>query len=261
MRVKITIEKIGKSEIIPYNYTVYLQAAIYHIIKSSDDSYAEFLHNTGYQSDIDKRNFKMFVYSDLIMGRRIPIANGFKVFNSRFEWYISSPIPDFLNNLVNGLFRHGHIFIGKEKFEFRSVETLAEPIYSSKMTFKCISPVTLTITRDNYGKIRQHYLRPEDGDLWTEAMYYNLSRKYYRIYGKLPDKDGFHFEFDLNYIERKGRAASRFLKFKRGQTEETDIKAVFAPFKIEGPPELIKTGYEAGFGARNSLGFGMAAVL
>lgn len=45
----------------------------------------------------------------------------------------------------------------------------------------------------------------------------------------------------------------------------TDIRGIkvrgwLAPFTVEGSPELIELGYEAGFGSRNSMGFGMAEV-
>jgi CRISPR-associated endoribonuclease Cas6 len=57
----------------------------------------------------------------------------------------------------------------------------------------------------------------------------------------------------LDEAARRGRRASVL----------TDIRGIkvrgwLAPFTIEGSPELIEIGYEAGFGARNSMGFGMA---
>jgi CRISPR-associated endoribonuclease Cas6 len=39
-----------------------------------------------------------------------------------------------------------------------------------------------------------------------------------------------------------------------------NIRGWLAPFTVEGSKELIELGYEAGFGSRNSMGFGMAEV-
>jgi CRISPR-associated endoribonuclease Cas6 len=33
-----------------------------------------------------------------------------------------------------------------------------------------------------------------------------------------------------------------------------------APFTLKGDTELMKIGYEAGYGEKNSMGFGMAKV-
>ena|GEM_PF-6212384 len=39
-----------------------------------------------------------------------------------------------------------------------------------------------------------------------------------------------------------------------------DDKAILAPFTARGPVELLQIGYEAGFGEKGSMGFGMAEV-
>jgi CRISPR-associated endoribonuclease Cas6 len=41
----------------------------------------------------------------------------------------------------------------------------------------------------------------------------------------------------------------------------TKIRGWLAPFTVEGSNELIRLGYETGFGARNSMGFGMAEAI
>lgn len=38
------------------------------------------------------------------------------------------------------------------------------------------------------------------------------------------------------------------------------IRGVMAPFTARGNVELLKLGYSAGFGEKNSLGFGMVEV-
>jgi CRISPR-associated endoribonuclease Cas6 len=41
----------------------------------------------------------------------------------------------------------------------------------------------------------------------------------------------------------------------------TLIRGVMAPFITTGSTELIRTGYEVGFGERGSMGFGCTTVL
>jgi len=44
---------------------------------------------------------------------------------------------------------------------------------------------------------------------------------------------------------------------KNIQFKQTNIIGFLAPFTVIGSPELIRVGYEAGFGEKGSMGFGM----
>jgi len=63
-------------------------------------------------------------------------------------------------------------------------------------------------------------------------------------------------EFDQEYLRRKGEGIYRLVDYKG-----TKIKAIMAPFVVRGSPELMEMGYEAGFGEKNSMGFGMVEVV
>ena len=261
MRIKIRLRAPRAPFYLPYNYQPLLQAVVYKIIARADKDYATKLHETGYWNIEDGKHYKMFVFSDLMLGKRYSKPDCLKVVNEQITWYISSPMEEFLQNIVNGFFKQGSIQIGEIRFDIETIETLAEPDFTSKMTFKCLSPVTVSTQIEKDGKLLLYYIRPHEHEAFSAAVKQNLINKYQRVHGKKPDDNKISFQFDAGYIERKGNRVSRLVTIKSGQKGETKIKGFTAPFTVTGSPELIKVGYEAGFGARNSLGFGMAEVI
>ena len=61
--------------------------------------------------------------------------------------------------------------------------------------------------------------------------------------------------FDQRYIDKREGRVTRLVDYKG-----IKIRGVISPFHVIGTPELIRIGYECGFGDKNSAGFGMADV-
>lgn len=102
--------------------------------------------------------------------------------------------------------------------------------------------------------INARFLSPEDD--WSETIRRNLLRKYQALYNLAPEDDRLSWTWGQEYLresERRRRCAS-VLTDIRG----IKIRGWLALFAVEGSTELIEIGYEAGFGSRNSMGFGMA---
>jgi CRISPR-associated endoribonuclease Cas6 len=81
-------------------------------------------------------------------------------------------------------------------------------------------------------------------------------RKYKLLYGKELDNSDFYFRFCQDYIQHKKGQIQKKIQYKNAE-----IIGFLAPFEIKCDPVLIQTGYEAGFGEKGSMGFGMAKVL
>jgi CRISPR-associated endoribonuclease Cas6 len=129
-------------------------------------------------------------------------------------------------------------------------ELVLAPEFKERMAFRALSPMTETIRAGE-----QHPSFLSLADDWSEIMQRNLLRKYEVLFGRQPDDTRLTFSWDKDYIasaERRGKRLS-VLRDIRG----TKIRGWLAPFVVEGSRELIELGYEAGFGARNSMGFGM----
>lgn len=105
--------------------------------------------------------------------------------------------------------------------------------------------------RETVKRLNCHYLRPwEDG--FSEAIKNNLIKKYKLIHGKDVADAAFSIKIDTEYMNRRSGKITKNINFKG-----TNIIGFMAPFEVTGNPELIRIGYEAGFGEKGSMGFGM----
>ncbi|MCK5504612.1 MAG: hypothetical protein KAJ10_05590 [Thermodesulfovibrionia bacterium] len=76
--------------------------------------------------------------------------------------------------------------------------------------------------------------------------------RYRLIHGKSPEGTDLQIKINSEYMNKKNGKITKNINFKG-----TNIIGFMAPFEVAGSPELIETGYEAGFGEKGSMGFGM----
>ncbi len=248
MRIKITCD-IGEGIHLPINYNYFLTGVIYQFLRESDPEYGHFLHQDGYK--VEKRRFKLFTFSQL-MAKPREIRGDQIHFRSPLTWYISSSQQPFLENFAAALMETGILRIGGHKLRVRDVEVLRQPRFGPQMTFRCLSPITMSTVRERYST--PYYCLPGDPQ-FSELVRQNLIRKYEAVYQQPPQEKSFAMTFDQAYIDKKEGRVTRLVDFKG-----TKIRGVVAPFHVIGTPELIRVGYECGFGDKNSIGFGMVEV-
>jgi CRISPR-associated endoribonuclease Cas6 len=250
----------------PYNYQYALHSAIYSLMNESSAEYSEFLHDNGYVKDGINKKFKLFSFSKLKFFPKKRDREGF--YNvKKIQFVFTSSMDESLKHLILGGFSSQKIklMLNGQKcvFTIVNVDIQPEPIFSNSEKFICLSPIAVaTIKIDENGKRKQHFLNymiPEERDRFVDNLKKNLIRKYETInnikYQNL--KYPFNFNFDINYIAKRKGNISKLMEFKN----KIKIKAMEAPFSIEADPELIKIGYECGWGEKNSAGFGCVAQI
>lgn len=248
MRIKITCD-IGEGIRLPINYNHFLSGVIYQFLRESDPEYAHFLHQDGYE--VENRRFKLFTFSQLRAKREI---RGEQIhFHSPLTWYVSSSQELFLANFAAALMEAGILQIKHHKLRVKDVEVLRQPRFGPQMTFRCLSPITMSTKRERDGT--PHYCFPDDPQ-FSELVRQNLIRKYEAVYRHPPQEKSFAMTFDQAYIDKREGRVTRLVDFKG-----TKIRGVMSPFHVIGTPALIHIGYECGFGDKNSMGFGMVEVL
>lgn len=238
---------------IPFDYAHALAAVVYGFLDSASHDYARFLHDEGYRSG--KKRFKLFTFSQLLIPQREIVPGGLRGLSSEISWQISSPISEFVEHLAQGLLSLGRMRLGENEFGIERVEVLPAPRFSSEMRFRLLSPLVVAVGSEREGKFGAQYLRADDPQL-SEALRKNLLKKFVLVHGREPASREFSMEFDRDYLRRKAEGIYRLVDYKG-----TKIKAIMAPFAVRGSPELIAMGYDAGFGEKNSMGFGMAEVI
>jgi CRISPR-associated endoribonuclease Cas6 len=217
MRIKLTLFPANGKVILPVNYNYFLTSLIYKIIHNSSEDYSRFLHDEGYRLGESKKGFKLFTYS-MLTSNKFKIGGDNIIFlNSHVQWQISSPLDNFIQHLVTGVFAEGEeIEIGSinNRFLIERVETLPSPEFKGMMKFTCLSPVTVSkvaglngLSGSNSlnglnGPFKCHYLRPwEDG--FTEAIKNNLIKKYKLVHGKDIEDSEFKLKINTDYMNRK----------------------------------------------------------
>lgn len=158
MRIKITLASCSKGAI-DFNYQQQIQGLIYKgFLAKSNPEYASSLHKHGYVYERDKW-FKLFVFSGIIFDKPIKVIgsnrsnssssfnglnglnglnclNGFlfhaspsNPFTFSFSFQIASPVNEFIQHLIDGIFRQGHeIELGTQCLNVHRVETLPDPL-------------------------------------------------------------------------------------------------------------------------------------
>ena len=245
MRIKIklsTPEETG----IDLNYNYYLSSVVYELLRKSNTQYSARLHESGYI--LGGRKFKLFTFSSLFP-RKYSVDGSTLYIKEGAEFYIASPMSEFVLHLADGLLSAREVRICNSKFYIETVEVLPQPAFKRETRFICLSPFTSMTVEEVEGEKKAVPCVPGSFK-FAENIKNNLLRKYHLINGKLPDDLSFEISFKQSDLEKYGKG--KLIKFK-----ETFVKAYLIPFTIKGSIELMKVGYECGIGEKNSAGFGM----
>jgi len=253
MRLKITFSQGKQCQLIPINYNYYISSFLYRTIESADSKYSEWLHDTGYSSG--SKSFKYFTFSGLHIPERELVHNKFiNILSPKIELTVSMLSDKAVESFVIGMFEKKKLKIfnnvTESEFDINMVERLPDPEYSNWMSFRTMSPLVISKNVIYKDKPSAKYLSPEDEDY---ELYFrkNLQEKYAtyptKTSGEIPE---------LESIEHNGEVKSRLITIREGMPEETKVKGYIFSFTLKGSPELMKLGYEAGFGNLCSLGFG-----
>ena len=261
--LKLTSDN-SKQVSINSNYA--LSSAIYKLLKFSSPEFATFLHETGYFAN--EKVYKLFTFA--INYESTELHNGCLNLKSPKAFLnISSPIVDgFVKNFVIGTFNLQRIEIYSEyiqtKFRIDQAEFIPAPNFYDLMHFKLASPIVLSTNRMNGTAKEKYYFRYDDDiNELNRVFEKNLVNKYEAVHNKPYQGSGITLEWDNDYIQqaiKKKKRLSKKVSILKEVNNPLDIIGIFCPFTLKGDVELMKIGYECGFGENNSMGFGMVVA-
>ena len=245
MRFRISLHPEKDKFKLPYNYNYPLASAIYSFLGRGDASFSDFLHDEGFYHD--GKTFKLFTFSPLFCSQRKAVKDGLLI-KGKIDWFISSPREEFVSGLARGILQQGFLSFRDQRLIVEQVEVLSQPSFQSRMSFRTLSPIVVsTGDMNSNGKFHKTYLSPEEPE-FGRILEANLRRKYKACYGEEPSPEG----ISLKLLRTP---QSKLLDYKG-----IKVRGWFMHFIAQGNPDLIKIGYEAGFGENNSAGFGMVEV-
>jgi len=255
--------RANSSDKISFNYNYSLSAAIYKLLQFGSPEFSTFLHDKGYVSN--NKTYKLFTFG--LQLEKTSSNNKFlKLESPNAYLYISSPlVDDFIKNFVIGTFENQKIEIFSEglktKFNIVTSEIIPEPMFKSEMKFKMITPMVLSSQIQFNGKLNTYYYRVEDDiENINKIFNQNLINKYETIYKKSYEGNGLKLTWDYDYLlkaSKENKKLTKKVSIMKDYESPIEIIGMFCPFKLKGDVELIKVGYEAGFGSQNAMGFGL----
>lgn len=253
MRFKLTLKVqphvLGRE--LPINYQYELSAAIYRILSLSDKGYSLWLHENGFVTE--GKRFKLFTFSNLIVPQygidkqrqRLIIKS------DTIEWYISFLPEKSTQQFIEGVFRQQSFRIADKlsgvEFLVREVQVMPPLNYQEEMCFETLSPVCVSQRREDNKLI---YLSPADS-CYVQGLLTGLLARYKAYYGKEYEGEVY---CDFQVLNEPKPV---LVKIKVGTPQQTFVKGYRYRFKARLPEDLMRIGYESGWGEKGAIGFGM----
>ena len=255
MELHLTLSICGGTTL-PVNYQYPLSSWIYKVIGQADAGYADFLHKSGFR--YESRRFKMFTFSQLDTRPYRVVGNRMTLLGKEISLTVRFAVDSSMEHFVSGLFMQQRLRLGdmydRVDLEVSRVETIAPPAFRETMTYRCLSPVCASLARADRSA---EYLTPES-PAFGQSLMRNLLHKHAAlamaddtVSGEFPD---FRFRL-LNTPRKKG------IHIKDHTAGHTQVIGHLFHFELTAPVELHELGYDAGFGEKNSMGFGCVEVV
>lgn len=256
MELRLKLSRVDGSEL-PVNYQYYISSWIYNVIAQADAGHSTFLHDRGYEFGF--RTFKLFTFSHLDIRPFQIVGNKIRVLGNEMILIVRFLVDASLETFVKGLFieQQGFIGSGPNRVDFRvtSVDVIAKPQFKETMRYRCLSPMVVSTRRDD-GSVA--YLDPLDRR-FASAFVQNLIRKHHAVsvYNEIALEDDWSsYPFSLRVI---GLPRKKGVTIKEGLPDQTKVIGHLFNFELRAPEILQEIGYYAGFGEKNSMGFGCVA--
>lgn len=250
MRLRIKFG-IKPGSMVDFNYQWPLSSMVYSCMSKAAPYFTRTLHDSGFPQ-LNGPSFKFFTFSTLWAGKgKTRIEKGKLVFDTdHLIWRFGTPIPVVSTLFAEGLLSAKQVRIADLEAEVMEVSNEGSPdLGKGSASFSCISPLVASEADEKLG---HRYLTPDQVSFWA-IVENNLYKKWETLHGTAP-KDKVLFKPDHDYISSRNTGKKITIK------ERYIVKGHLVPFSVEGPPELLSLGYYAGFGSRNSLGFGMVEI-
>lgn len=237
----------NKAKCLPIDYQYMQSAVIYHILGSSDEKYATWLHDNGYQLAGGKR-FKLFCYSRFGFEKYRVNSNEHTIrfTGDRVDWTISFLQEKSTQEFVQGLFNGTKFTIGNRahrvSFQVASLESFPSRPFSDTETYSAKSPVCIR----EHIQGRTQYLSPTDAH-YSAAILKGLLSRYEALHVKPFDGDTSNFRFELLPGD---------VKHKLVEIKGINVRGYIYDFRLTAPPELQHIAYDGGIGEECSQGFG-----
>jgi CRISPR-associated endoribonuclease Cas6 len=255
LRIQVILTK-EKGNLLPINYKYELSSWIYKVLHRGNPDFSDWLHSQGYT--FEKRRFKLFTFSDLFGFEYVIKKDRLMIQSNEVQLILGFRIDEAVQHFIEGLFKNQKMGLGDKHsqvdFIVSRIERLPDPVFNKTVSFETLCPMIISKPRDQNGTYGAEYLSPEHAE-FAERLFNNLEKK--AIAEIHTNTSGvFSFESTPKQFELLSKPKRKKITVKAHTPRQTELIGYEFRYRITAPTQLIEIGYDAGFGEKNSLGFG-----
>lgn len=265
MRIQLKLKALQEKEF-PYNYNFRLFEEVFNLFQLGSSDFINYLQKIGYKQA--GKPFKFFTFA-LHFENVLRRGNKLVLRSNNAHLIVSFPpiLNEYIGSFSDDKLTDREIKISATQpsavLNVRNIELVPEPEFSDMMRFVPLTPLVVSARKEIKGKpITKFYTFTDHVMEVNRLITEGLNHKYNQIYNKDAPPEGVKIFWDRAFIEEKLNEKKRItaqFSLDMGR-KKTTVKGSMIPFAVRGNKELIKLGYQCGFGHMNSLGFGLVDV-
>ncbi len=261
MRFKIDFKLPGEGPYsIPLNYQREISSWIYKMLHFQNQDFKNWLTENKYLDN--NGEYKLYTFSDVDFGPAKLQGERMIIKNNQAVLYLSFYAPKEITSFIISIFKEQEFKIGdstgKTTIKIEDLSEIAVPDFSklnNKVAFSCISPILIA----DRGNSSETFLSPDEKD-FDKAFFKNLMFKYANMVKHMKENSGGLANLSDLRFKLTGKPKTKIVKIKLDTPHHKAVKGYMFDFEIKAPVELLKIGYDSGFGELNDLGFGCCEV-
>ncbi|MCB1157143.1 MAG: CRISPR-associated endoribonuclease Cas6 [Leptospiraceae bacterium] len=250
MRFILKLKNIPGERILPINYQYELASWIYSVLAQGDKNYAKNLHSK------KESAYKLFTFSKLKTPEVQVYEDRLILFSEYSSFEISFLEEKTGKTFLIGLFSQKEFSIGDKKsratFNIEKLEEKPKPNFTDTMRFYTLSPICISKPGSNGFP---DYLGPEDENYESYFLKHLIHK--YESYLSKDTKEELSETLQLKVLDKPVR---KLIKLKASSENVQSVRVYQFAFEIKANAEINRMAYYAGFGEKNSMGFGCVEV-
>ena len=187
--------------------------------------------------------------------------NGLHYFSSKVTLVFSCMSQDFIDYLVDELFKLPNIELGNLILIPESVEIEQMPQFTDVAKYICISPLVLVPPKFNDVESKRFVMPESDefSDRLFESTMLRMQQMGTYSFETLATFNKFQFDPDLNYLQKIRESQKKFARIYPvfDQDVKYEVRGYTLPFTLYAAKEVQEFVFITGLGAFTHKGFGM----
>jgi len=260
MRFTIDFKLLGNAPFsIPVNYQSEFSTWLHKVIHFQNSQLKSWFLENKFVDPTGE--YKLYTFSDVNFAPGKIIDDRVVIDSSRASMILSFYGHKDIGSLIIDSFSDQEFKIGDSKgktaIKIETIKLLEQPVFtdSKVIGFSCLSPLMIA----EPGKNSEVFLSP-DAKGFDKVFFKSLMAKYAGLVKYMPNGGGGLTGLNDLRFKLIGKPKAKTIKIRVDTPHQKSVKGYLCDFEIKAPAELIRIGYNCGFGELTYLGFGCCEV-